>query len=202
MPNTNDIFKKADEELVEKEKSSELIFDGKVLHLYRDEIYLPNGKESFREYCRHIGAVCVVPVTDEGEIICVRQYRYAVGRTVLEIPAGKLDSRDEIPIDAAVRELREETGAAAQKITYMGEYFSSPAILDERIYMFLAEELEFGETDFDEDEFIEIVKIPVDELVGMIMRGEIIDGKTQAAVMRAALAINKELQYTTQAERN
>ena len=202
MPNTNDIFKKADEELIEKEKSSELIFDGKVLHLYRDEIYLPNGKESFREYCRHMGAVCVVPVTDEGEIICVRQYRYAVGRTVLEIPAGKLDSRDEIPIDAAVRELREETGAAAQKITYMGEYFSSPAILDERIYMFLAEGLEFGETDFDEDEFIEIVKIPVDELVGMIMRGEIIDGKTQAAVMRAALAINKELQYTTQAERN
>ena len=193
MPNTNDNFKKADEELIEKEKSSELIFDGKVLHLYRDEIYLPNGKESFREYCRHIGAVCVVPVTDEGEIICVRQYRYAVGRTVLEIPAGKLDSRDEIPIDAAVRELREETGAAAQKITYMGEYFSSPAILDERIYMFLAEGLEFGETDFDEDEFIEIVKIPVDELVGMIMRGEIIDGKTQAAVMRAALAINKEL---------
>lgn len=202
MPNTNDIFKKADEELIEKEKSSELIFDGKVLHLYRDEIYLPNGKESFREYCRHIGAVCVVPVTDEGEIICVRQYRYAVGRTVLEIPAGKLDSRDEIPIDAAVRELREETGAAAQKITYMGEYFSSPAILDERIYMFLAEGLEFGETDFDEDEFIEIVKIPVDELVDMIMRGEIIDGKTQAAVMRAALAINKELQYTAQAERN
>lgn len=193
MLNTNDIFKKADEEFIETEKSSELIFDGKVLHLYRDEIYLPNGKEGFREYCRHMGAVCVVPVTDEGEIICVRQYRYAVGRTVLEIPAGKLDSKDEIPLDAAVRELREETGATAKKITYMGEYFSSPAILDERIHMFLAEGLEFGETDFDEDEFIEIVKIPVDELVGLIMRGEIIDGKTQAAVMRAALAINKEL---------
>ena len=193
MRNTDDIFKRADEEFTETEKSSELIFDGKVLHLYRDEIYLPNGKEGFREYCRHIGAVCVVPVTDEGEIICVRQYRYAVGKTMLEIPAGKLDSRDEIPLDAAVRELREETGAIAKKITYMGEYFSSPAILDERIYMFLAEGLEFGETDFDEDEFIEIVKIPVDELVGMIMRGEIIDGKTQAAVMRAALAINKEL---------
>ncbi len=202
MRNTDDIFKKADEEFTETEKSSELIFDGKVLHLYRDEIYLPNGKEGFREYCRHIGAVCVVPVTDEGEIICVRQYRYAVGKTMLEIPAGKLDSRDEIPLDAAVRELREETGAIAKKITYMGEYFSSPAILDERIYMFLAEGLEFGETDFDEDEFIEIVKIPVDELVGMIMRGEIIDGKTQAAVMRAALAINNELQYTAQAERN
>lgn len=193
MLNTNDIFKRADEEFTETTKVSDLIFDGKVLHLYRDEIYLPNGKEGFREYCRHMGAVCVVPVTDEGEIICVRQYRYAVGRTVLEIPAGKLDSKDEIPLDAAVRELREETGATAKKITYMGEYFSSPAILDECIHMFLAEGLEFGETDLDEDEFIETVKIPVDELVGMIMRGEIIDGKTQAAVMRAALAINKEL---------
>ena len=193
MRNTNDILKKADEEFIETEKSSELIFDGKVLHLYRDEVYIPNGQVSFREYCRHMGAVCVVPVTDEGEIICVRQYRYAVGRTVLEIPAGKLDSKDEIPLEAAIRELREETGAVAKKITYMGEYFSSPAILDERIYMYLAEELEFGDTDPDEDEFIETVKIPVDELVGMIMRGEIIDGKTQAAVMRAALAINKEL---------
>ena len=193
MLNTNDIFKRADEEFTETTKVSDLIFDGKVLHLYRDEIYLPNGKEGFREYCRHMGAVCVVPVTDEGEIICVRQYRYAVGRTVLEIPAGKLDSKDEIPLDAAVRELREETGATAKKMTYMGEYFSSPAILDECIHMFLAEGLEFGETDFDEDEFIETVKIPVDELVSMIMRGEIIDGKTQAAVMRAALAINKEL---------
>ena len=179
--------------LIEKEKHSELIFDGKVLHLYRDEVYIPNGNVSVREYCRHMGAVCIVPVTDEGEIICVRQYRYAVGRTVLEIPAGKLDSREEIPLDAAVRELREETGAVAKKITYMGEYFSSPAILDECIYMFLAEGLEFGDTDPDDDEFIETVKIPVDELVGMIMRGEIIDGKTQAAVMRAALAINKEL---------
>ena len=92
MLNTNDIFKKADEEFVETEKSSELIFDGKVLHLYRDEIYLPNGKESFREYCRHIGAVCVVPVTDEGEIICVRQYRYAVRSNdiaVLAVLCGK-----------------------------------------------------------------------------------------------------------------
>lgn len=193
MSDIGNIFKKSDEEFVETEKSSELIFDGKVLHLYRDEVYIPNGQVSFREYCRHMGAVCVVPVTDEGEIICVRQYRYAVGRTVLEIPAGKLDSKDEIPLEAAIRELREETGAVAKKITYMGEYFSSPAILDERIYMYLAEELEFGDTDPDEDEFIETVKIPVDELVGMIMRGEIIDGKTQAAVMRAALAINKEL---------
>ncbi len=173
----------------EKQKSSEFIFDGKVLHLYRDEIYLPDGREAFREYCRHIGAVCVVPVTDEGEIICVRQYRYPVAAVMLEIPAGKLDSKTEDPREAAIRELREETGATCQKLTYMGKYYSSPAILDECIHMYMAQGLEFGDTDFDEDEFIEIVKIPVDELVDMIMRGEIPDGKTQAAVMRAAYAI-------------
>ena len=173
----------------EKQKSSEFIFDGNVLHLYRDEIYLPDGREAFREYCRHIGAVCVVPVTDEGEIICVRQYRYPVAAVMLEIPAGKLDSKTEDPREAAIRELREETGATCQKLTYMGKYYSSPAILDECIHMYMAEGLEFGNTDFDEDEFIEIVKIPVDELVGMIMRGEIPDGKTQSAVMRAAYAI-------------
>ncbi len=173
----------------EKKKSSELIFDGKVLHLYRDEIYLPDGREAFREFCRHIGAVCVVPVTDEGEIICVRQYRYAVARLMLEIPAGKLDSKEEDPREATLRELREETGATCKSLTYMGKYYSSPAILDECIHMFLAEGLEFGETDPDDDEFIETVRIPVDELVEMIMRGEIYDGKTQAAVMRAAYMI-------------
>ncbi len=175
--------------LEEKTKASELIFDGKVLHLYRDDIILPDGRDAFREYCRHMGAVCVVPVTDEGEIICVRQYRYAIGAETLEIPAGKLDSRDEDPRDAALRELREETGATCKSLTYMGKFFSSPAVLDECIHMYLAEGLEFGDTDFDDDEFIEIVKIPVNELVDSIMSGEIVDGKTQAAVMRAAVDI-------------
>lgn len=173
----------------EKEKSSELIFDGKVLHLYRDVIELPNGNEGFREYCRHMGAVCVVPVTDEGEIICVRQYRYAIGQAIIEIPAGKLDSKDEDPREAALRELREETGAVCSSLTYMGKYYSSPAILDECIYMYLAEGLTFGETDPDDDEFLELLRIPADELTHMIMNGEIVDGKTQAAVMRAAVTI-------------
>jgi ADP-ribose pyrophosphatase len=170
----------------EKEKTSELIFDGKVLHLYRDEIYLPDGREAVREYCRHIGAVCVVPLTDEGEVICVRQYRYPLADAILEIPAGKLDFKTEDPESAAVRELREETGATCRSIRYLGKYFSSPAILDECIHMFVAEGLSFGDTDFDEDEFIEVVRIPLGELAEMISRGEIIDGKTQAAVMRVA----------------
>ena len=148
----------------EKQLSSELIFDGKVVHLYCDKIELPNGKEATREYVKHIGAVCVLPVTKEGDAILVRQYRYAIGRMLLEIPAGKLDSKDEIPEEAVRRELREETGAVCKKLTYMGKYFSSPAILDECIYMYLAEELEFGETDPDDDEFLEVFRILLHEL--------------------------------------
>ena len=178
-------FQKPESYFRETQAASELIFDGKVLHLYRDIIDLPNGAQGMREYCKHGGAVAVVPLTREGEVVCVRQYRYALGRVTLEIPAGKFDYPGEDHVEAALRELREETGALAGKLTYLGEFYSSPAILDERIYMYLAEELEFGENDLDEDEFIEVVRIPINELAEMICRGEIVDGKTQAGVMKA-----------------
>ena len=184
----SDIRKVVEEKMV----SSELIFDGRVVHLYCDEVALPDGKRSVREYAKHVGAVCIVPVTDEGEIVCVRQYRYAIGRTLLEIPAGKLDSPDEDRREAAIRELREETGATCKRLDFMGDFYSSPALLDERISMYLARGLEFGETDFDDDEYIEIERIPVDELVRMICAGEILDAKTQAGVLKAAIIINAE----------
>ena len=176
--------KKGIEYFEETQVSSQLIFDGKVVHLYKDDIRLPNGEVGIREYIRHIGAVCVVALTDEREVICVKQYRYPFADVLLEIPAGKLDYKGEDPEGAVRRELREETGATCKRLTYLGIYYPSPAILDERIHMVLAEELDFGETYPDDDEFIETERIPLDTLVDMIMRGEVPDGKTQAAVMR------------------
>ena len=178
-------FSKDISKFVEKTVSSELLFDGKVIHVYRDDILLPDGNPAYREYNRHIGAVCVIPITDKGEVICVRQYRYPIGDVLLEIPAGKLDFKGEDPESAALRELREETGATCERLTYLGKYLGSPAILDESIHMYMAEGLTFGDTDPDEDEFIESVRIPLPELVEMIMAGEVPDGKTQIAALRA-----------------
>ena len=160
------------------------VFDGKVLHVFLDDIRLPDGKTGFREYIKHGGAVAVLPLTDEGEVICVKQYRYAIGRVTCEIPAGKLDCREEIHKEAALRELREETGAECQTLTFLGTYIGSPAILDEKIDVYLAEGLTFGETDFDEDEFIELERKPLEALVEDAMEGKIMDGKTLFAVFK------------------
>jgi len=165
--------------------SSELIYDGKVVRLYVDQVRLPNGASSIREYVRHIGAVAVLPLTDEGDVICVCQYRYAHGRLMTEIPAGKLDSTTEDHVEAALRELREETGARCKTLTYLGLYRSTPAILDEKIDLYLAEGLTFGETDPDDDEFLESFRVPLADLVDQVMAGEITDGKTQVAVLKA-----------------
>lgn len=174
---------KNDEKLVERQLSSERIFDGKVLHVYRDVAALPNGRTSDREVIRHVGAVAVVPLTEAGEVICVRQYRYAPGKVLLEIPAGKLDSKQEDHVEAALRELREETGARCEKLTYLGPLYPAVGYSDELIDMYVAEGLTLGETDPDEDEFIDVVRIPLEELVDMILRGEVPDAKTQAALL-------------------
>ena len=187
-----------EEQLLEREISSELIYDGSVVHLYVDRVALPNGVEGVREYVKHIGAVAVLPLTADGEVICVRQYRHAHRRVMTEIPAGKLDSTTEDHVSAALRELREETGATCEKLTYLGLFRSTPAILDEKIDLYLAEGLTFGDTDPDEDEFLEIVKIPLEELTEMVMRGEITDGKTLVAVLK----VNEFLRRRKKEERN
>lgn len=168
----------------ESEIESQLIFDGRVLHVYKDSIRLPNGKQSTREYCKHGGAVAVVPLTEEGKVVCVRQYRYALGRITLEIPAGKLDYPGEDRTQAAHRELREETGYRTDHLVSLGDLSTSPALLTEVISLYLAEHMTPGPQDPDDDEFLELLEIPLETLVDMILAGEVQDSKTQAAVLK------------------
>ena len=173
------------ENLVEKQISRTEIYNGAVLNVVRDEVLLPNGKCGIREFCLHVGAVAVIPILDDGRVIMERQYRYAHGRVFFEIPAGKLDSRDEPPLEAAMRELREETGAVAKRFTYLGRLDPSPALIDERIHLYLAEGITFGERELDDDEFLNVELVPLDTLYGMVMSGEIADAKTQIAILKA-----------------
>lgn len=174
-----------DEMLTEKQLSSEFVFDGVLLKVYNDTVTLPNGKTAPREYIKHQGAVCVVPVTENNEIIAVKQYRYPIKRVTIEIPAGKLD-KGELPLDAAKRELSEETGVESAEIEYIGGIYPSVAYTDEIIHMYVAKNLRYGEAHTDEDEFLNVIRIPVNEFVDMIMDGKIEDSKTQAAVLKVA----------------
>ena len=172
------------ENLEEKFLSREKIFDGVVLKVVKDTVLLPNGKEAIRELCLHNGAVAIIPILDDGRILMERQYRYAHSRVFFEIPAGKLDSADEDPLEAAKRELREETGAVAEKITYLGRIDPTPALINEKIYLYLAEGLSFGERELDDDEFLTVEAHTLEELVDMVMSGKIMDSKTQIAVLK------------------
>jgi ADP-ribose pyrophosphatase len=176
--------------LEEKQISSEEIFNGVAIHLFRDEILLPNGKKSVREVIRHPGAVCVLPLTEQGEIIFVNQFRYALGKVTLEVPAGKLE-KGEDPMVAAMRELSEETGLDAKNVVPMGELYTTPALIDEIIYMYIATDLYQGEKHPDEDEFVDTVKIPLEKAVEMVMNGEIRDSKTQIMILKADKYFNK-----------
>ena len=180
------------ERLIETCASSKIIFDGRVLHVYVDEINLPNGARGVREYIKHLGAVAVLPLTDDGEVVCVRQYRYAVGDVLLEIPAGKLDYAGEDRREAALRELREETGARCRTLTHLGLYLGSPALIDEKIDLYLARGLAFGERDLDDDEFLDVVRIPLPTLVDEALAGRIPDGKTQLAVLKVWELLRRE----------
>lgn len=171
-------------ELYEKQLSSKQIFDGKVVKLFVDDIELPNGKGAFREVVRHPGAVCVIPVTESGEVIMVKQFRYPFSRVLLEIPAGKLEP-DEEPLDAVKRELEEESGVVAENVEFIGMTYTTVAFTDEKIYTYMATGLAFKESHPDEDEFLEVVRIPLDKLVEMVMSGEIKDSKTQVAILKA-----------------
>lgn len=173
--------------LNEEKIDGEEIFDGKVVHLVRDRVRLPNGNEGIREVIRHVGAVCIIPIFENGDILVERQFRYPHAKVLLEIPAGKLDSKSEDPLSAAVRELFEETGYKAGKMTLLGELYTTPAFVDEVIWMYLAEDLYTVDSKqhLDEDEFLTVERMPLDTLCDMVMNGEIPDAKTQVAILKA-----------------
>lgn len=177
-------------DLTEKTVTSTEIYKGKIIDVFCDDILLPDGKPAKREYIKHVGAACVVPVTDKGEVVIVRQFRYPFHSVLTEIPAGKLDGKGEDPLVAAKRELKEETGAEAKEMIYMGAYYPTCAYSDEVIHMYLAKGLTYGDTHFDDDEFIEYETVPLKDLVDDIMSGKIKDGKTQTALLKAWLLLD------------
>ncbi len=161
----------------EKTMKCDRLYEGKIINLRIDTVELPEKKYSKREIIEHPGGVGIVPVTEDNCVILVKQFRKAVNRMLLEIPAGKLEVNEE-PRETAIRELKEETGYESEKLKYLLEFYTSPGYTNEKIYLFLASGLIYGEQDLDEGEFCEIEKYNIDELTKMIDRGEIIDSKT------------------------
>ena len=172
----------------EKKISGEVPFDGRIFRVERDEVELENGRRSFREVARHkSGGACVLCELD-GKVAFVRQFRYAYGQELLELPAGKIDP-GETPAACAARELREETGLIPGVFESMGVSYSSPGILAERIYLYFAKDLKQGPTQPDDGEFVETVWIPYPELMDMARRCEIVDGKTLAGLLKASFLL-------------
>ena len=173
--------------LTEKQLNAQYLYEGRIIKLRRDTALLPNGKTAYREVVEHNGGVCVVPITDDGKVIMVEQYRYPYGEVIAEIPAGKRDSLDEEPLNTGIRELKEEVGATAQKMTFLGKLYPTPGYCGEIIWMYAATGLTFGEQNPDEDEFLNVKAVTLDEAVEKILSGEITDAKTQAAVLKVKL---------------
>ncbi len=164
----------------EERLKNEVIFNGRMLRIERDTVRLPNGLETSREVVRHPGAVAIIALKDQ-QLLLVRQYRYAIAQTTLEIPAGKLDPQ-ELPLDCAVRELREETGYRGT-MEPISTFFTTPGFSDEVIYLFLARDLVWDPLSPDDDEFIEVERIPWDEAVQRAQQSEFNDAKTILGIL-------------------
>lgn len=165
----------------EKTITSEKIFSGRIVKLRVDTVELPNGKTSTREIVEHAGAVGILPVDNEEMVWLVRQYRKPLERVLLEIPAGTLEP-GENPLDCAIRELEEETGLHAGQWERILGYHSAPGFCDEYLHLYLARELSPGKMNLDQDEFVQPVKMPLEEAYQAIFAGQIVDGKSIIAI--------------------
>ncbi len=170
-------------DIPEKTLSSELIYKGKAFSLYSDLVLLPDGRQTKKDVVLYPEAVAVLAFNEEKKIVLEKQYRYSVKQFLYEIPAGKLDDPKEDPLEAAKRELLEETGFLAGKLTYLFSYFPAVGYSTEKIYVFKAENLNLKKQDLDEDEFIEVFFYSIDKVLNMIKNGEIMDAKTILSVL-------------------
>ncbi len=169
-------------EFREKTINSELIFDGRVVKLYKDSVELSTGQKTFREVVKHSGGV-VILAFKEDKILLVKQFRYPMKEVMLELPAGKLEQGED-PFEAAKRELEEETGYCANKWTDLGYVYTSPGYSDEKLYLYKAEDLEFTHCHPDEGEIIQAFEYKYDDVLKMIDNGQINDAKTLCALLR------------------
>lgn len=167
---------------IEEKLFTKRVYEGKIINLRVDTITLPGGKTTTREVVEHAGAVAIVPINEKNEIILVQQYRYATGKVLLEIPAGKLEPGESAP-NCAGRELLEETGYAAADLQELISFFSTPGFSDEKLHIFLARELTYYKQQLDEDENIDVVIMPLVQAVDLIWAGEICDAKTIAGIL-------------------
>lgn len=177
-------------ELTEKTLSRKEIYQGRILRLHVDEIELPNGRHSSREVVEHADGVGILALDEEDQVLLVSQYRYVFSKVLEEIPAGKLDEGEE-PAAGALRELREETGAVPGRFVSLGKILPSPGCFGETLHLFLAQELRMEQQALDEDEFLNVSRVPFDELVRRVVNGEIEDAKTVAAVLKAKLLLGR-----------
>ena len=176
-------------DLTERFVSREEKFSGRILNVHVDTVTLPDGSLATREVADHPGGVAIVALDDENNVLMVEQFRYVFGEDVLEIPAGKLE-KGEDPYLAALRELKEETGATPALFQPLGKLYPSPGCYGETLHLFLARHLTFGEAKPDEDEFLRAERVPLETLLQRILKNEIADAKTVAGVLKAKLYLD------------
>ncbi|MGN1334580.1 MAG: NUDIX hydrolase [Anaerovoracaceae bacterium] len=172
----------------EKTLKSKKIYDGAIINLRRDKVTVQGGT-SYREIVEHNGGAVMAALTEDKKLIMVRQYRKPAGKVILEVPAGKIDPGEK-PLDAAIRELKEETGYTATKVELLTEFYPSVGYSEEKLYLYLCTGLTPGETCFDENEAIDIEEIRLDKLFKMAMSGEIDDAKTLIAILMVKALTN------------